>query len=183
MSIDDLYTADFDVTYFEFITCLSDEFMPAFTPSRVRAMVIANREREHTLFSWQREMCKRALEFVQLLMALQPSERATPTNLHTMTYTQFLQAVKNRQLNIMYEDVEQGTSTGLQQSTGLQRGISWRFGPTNAPTMFYRLNMFMYVNRYQLTNVSVEHMTRVYNAEIRLNVNHEMRSMFETIMR
>jgi uncharacterized damage-inducible protein DinB len=97
MSIADLYTADFDVTYFEFITCLSDEFMPAFTPSRARAMVTANHEREHTLFSWQRDMRERALEFVQLLQALQPSEHATPSNLHTMTYTQFLQGLKNRQ--------------------------------------------------------------------------------------
>jgi len=181
MSIADLYTADFDTAYFEFITCLSDEFMPAFTPSRARAMVTANRERDHTLFSWQREMRERALEFVQLLQALQPSEHADPSNIHTMTYTQFLQGVKNRQLNIRYEDVEQGA--GLHQSTGLQRGISWRFGPTNTPTMFYRLNMFMYMNRYQLTKVSVEHMTRVYNAEIRRNLNYEMRLMFETIMR
>ena len=183
MSIDDFNTADLDTAYFEFITCLSDEFMPAFTPSRARAMVIANRERDHDLFSRQREMRERALEFVQLLMALQPSEHADPSNIHTMTYTQFLHGLKNRQLNIRYEDVEQGVGAGLQQGAGLQRGISWRFGPTNEPTMFYRLNMFMYINRYQLTKVSVEHMTRVYNTEIRLNLNYEMRSMFETIMR
>ena len=145
---------------------LSDERISSFLPSRVRVMAATEQIRKRGNVS---------PEWADVTEHLTRPKRSCNNDIQTLTYSEFVQGVRHGTLAINYDTP---LPDYIQQGSFPCRQVSWRFVNDYMDTnTIYRLNVFLFVNRYYLTKDCLTNAIQTHQQQIMWLFLGEMKTM------